>query len=51
MDAQLHAAITAFIKTHQTKYTDGKKFIGCFKAKIENNKVIITQVELINEKS
>ena len=47
MDAALQAAIHKFIRENQTKYNNGEKFIGCFKAKIENGKVIVTQVELM----
>jgi hypothetical protein len=51
MDAALQDAIHRFIKTYQPKYKDDEKFIGCFKAIIKEGKVIVTQVELMSNKS
>ena len=51
MNAALQAAIQKFIQENQPKYIEGDKFIGCFKAKIEDGKVIVTQVEVMSDES
>jgi hypothetical protein len=51
MDPILQDAIHRFIKVNQTQYKDGDKFIGCFKAIIKDGRVIVTQVELMSNKS